>query len=88
MGEGVGSSGWEGHVMNMGTYIKCHNGTSTFALSSSLSPLGGGHLAPLWRRCSFAFDTLILRLMSVAAEADELEGWGGCEERPQEQCKK
>lgn len=77
MGAGVGLSGWEGHVMNMGTYIKCHNGTSTFALSSSLSPLGGGHLAPLWRRCSFASDTLILRLMSVAAEADECVGGGG-----------
>lgn len=59
--------------MNTGTYIKCHNGTSTFALSSSLSPLGGGHLAPPWRRCSFASDTLILRLMSVAAKADD---WG------------
>lgn len=64
--------------MNMGTYIKCHNGTSTFALSSSLSPLAGDHLAPPWRRCSFASDTLVLRLMSLAAEADGLR-WGGSE---------
>lgn len=72
--EGVLSE-WEGHVMNTGTYIKCHNGTSTFALSSSLSPLGGGHLAPPRRQCSFASDTLVRRLMSVAAEAGELR-WG------------
>lgn len=62
--------------MNMGTYIKCHNGTSTLPLSSSLSPLGGGHSAPPWRHCSFASDTLVLRLMAAAAEADESGGDG------------
>lgn len=36
----------EEHVMNIGTYINCHNGTSTFILSSSLSPrLSSGSLS-------------------------------------------
>lgn len=69
--------------MNIGTYINCHNGTSTFTFSSSLSPFLRGHTAlrspSEALKCS-SFETLRLIWLLYTYEAEdgrEKVGWGG-----------